>query len=213
VRTRPAPRSNRGPASGTFGSVPAAPVFYFDYSSPYAYLAAMRIADVLPRAVWRPIAFGFVMRAVGKVPWSLRPGRESGMRDIEERAAERGLPPVRWPEGWPDRSYSLLPLRGAVVAERHGRLREFSFEVYRLMFAEGRTMTEPAPVLAAAEAAGLNRDAMAARLENPEIKAQLRSHTDEAIALGVTGVPTIAVGRALFWGDDQLEAAAAAAAA
>ena len=190
----------------------AAPaVFFFDYSSPYAYLAAMRIDDVLPGATWRPIAFGPLIRQTGKVPWSLRPGREAGMREVEERAAERGLPPVRWPDGWPDRSYSLLPLRDAVAAETHGRLREFSFAAFRLMFAEGRTLDSPAPVLEAAAAAGLNPDAVAVRLENPEIKARLREYTDDAIARGVTGIPTVAVGGALFWGDDLLEAAAAAA--
>ena len=188
------------------------PVFYFDYSSPYAYLAAMRIGEVLPDATWRPIAFGALIRQIGKVPWSLRPGREAGMREIEERAAERGLPPVRWPDGWPDRSYSVLPLRAGLVAEAHGRLQAFSAEVYRLMFVEGRTLTEPAPVLEAAAAAGLNTDAVAVRLENPDIKARLRRYTDEAVARGVTGVPTVAVGGALFWGDDLLETAAAAAA-
>ena len=64
-------------------------VFFFDFSSPYAYLAAMRIDDVLPGATWRPIAFGPLIRQIGKVPWSLRPGREAGMREVEERAAER----------------------------------------------------------------------------------------------------------------------------
>lgn len=189
-----------------------APVFFFDYSSPYAYLAAMRIGDVLPEAIWRPIAFGALIRQIGKVPWSLRPGREAGMREVEERAAERGLPPVRWPDGWPDRSYSLLPLRAALAAEAHGRLHPFSAEIFRLMYAEGRTLTEPEPVLAAAAAAGLNPDAVAVRLENPDIKARLRRYTDDAIARGVTGIPTVAVGGALFWGDDLLETAAAAAA-
>ena len=189
----------------------APPVFFFDYSSPHAYLAAMRIDDVLPGATWRPIAFGALIRQIGKVPWSLRPGREAGMREIEERAAERGLPPVRWPAGWPDKSYSLLPLRAAVIAETHGRLRDFSREAYRLMFAEGRTLTEPGPVLEAAAAAGLAPEAVAVRLENPEIKARLREYTDDALARGVTGVPTVAVGGALFWGDDLLETAAAAA--
>jgi 2-hydroxychromene-2-carboxylate isomerase len=188
------------------------PVFIFDYSSPYAYLAAMRIGDVLPEAIWRPIAFGALIREIGKVPWSLRPGREAGMREVEERAAERGLPPVRWPMGWPDRSYSLLPLRAALAAEAHGRLQPFSTEVFRLMFVEGRTLTEPEPVLEAAVAAGLNPDAVAVRLENPDIKARLRRYTDDAIARGVTGVPTVAVGGALFWGDDLLETAAGAAA-
>jgi 2-hydroxychromene-2-carboxylate isomerase len=192
--------------------LPEPAVFYFDYSSPHAYLAAMRIGDVLPAATWRPIAFGILIREIGKVPWSLRPGREAGMREIEERALARGLPPVRWPPGWPDKSYSLLPLRVAVAAEAHGRLEAFSVEVYRLMFAEGQTLTEPAPVIDAAAAVGLNPDAVAVRLENPDIKARLRTYTDEAIARGVTGVPTVAVGGALFWGDDLLDAAAAASA-
>ena len=167
-------------------------MFYFDYSSPYAYLAAMRIDELLPDAVWRPIAFGIVIRETGKVPWSLRPGREAGMREVEERAAARGLPPVRWPDGWPDRAYSLLPLRAAVVAERHGRLKEFSAEAFRLMFAEGRSLDSPPPVLEATVAAGLDRDAMAARLENHDVKATLRTYTDGAIARGVSGIPTAA---------------------
>jgi 2-hydroxychromene-2-carboxylate isomerase len=191
--------------------VPDPPVFYFDYSSPYAYLAATRIGELLPDATWRPIAFGALIRQIGKVPWSLRPGREAGMREIEERAAARGLPPVRWPEGWPDRSYSLLPLRAGLVAEAHGRLAAFSAEAYRLMFAEGRALSDPAPVLEAAAAAGLDTGAVAAGLEDPEVKARLRGYTDEAIARGVTGVPTVAVGGALFWGDDKLETAAATA--
>jgi 2-hydroxychromene-2-carboxylate isomerase len=191
--------------------VPGPQVFCFDYSSPYAYLAAMRIGELLPDATWRPIAFGALIRQIRKVPWSLRPGREAGMREIEERAAARGLPPVRWPEGWPDRSYSLLPLRAGVVAEAHGRLAAFSAEAYRLMFVEGRALSDRAPVLEAAAAAGLDTDAVAAGLENPEVKARLRGYTDEAIARGVTGVPTVAVGGALFWGDDVLETAAATA--
>ena len=188
----------------------AAPVFYFDYSSPYSYLAAARIGDVLPDATWRPIAFGILIRRIGKLPWSLGPGRAAGMREVEERAAARGLPPVRWPDGWPDRSYSLLPLRAAVVAEARGRLMEFSAEAYRQMFAAGRTLTEPDPVLEAASAAGLDPGEVAAGLQDPDVKARLREYTDGAIPLGVTGVPTVAVGDTLFWGDDMLEAAAAA---
>jgi 2-hydroxychromene-2-carboxylate isomerase len=187
--------------------------FYLDYSSPYAYLAAARIDGMIPGATWRPIAFGALIRQIGKVPWSLGPGRAAGVREVEERARARGLPPVRWPDGWPDVSYSLLPLRAGLVAADAGRLREFSAAVYRLVFAEGRTLTEPGPVLAAAAAAGVDPDAVAAGLADPAIKARLRAETDAAIARGVTGVPTVAVGGALFWGDDRLEEAAAAAAA
>jgi 2-hydroxychromene-2-carboxylate isomerase len=170
----------------------------------------MRIGDVLPQATWRPIAFGILIRRIGKVPWSLGPGRAAGMREIEARAAARGLPSLRWPPGWPDRSYSLLPLRAAMVAAAHGRLEPFSEGVYRLMFVEGRELSEPGPVLEAAAAAGLDPGAVRAGLDDTAVKGRLRDYTEDAIARGVTGVPTIAVGDALFWGDDRLESAAAA---
>jgi 2-hydroxychromene-2-carboxylate isomerase len=167
---------------------------------------------VLPDAEWRPIAFGALIGIVGKLPWSLGPGRAAGMREVEERAAARGLPPVRWPDGWPDRTYSLLPLRAALIAADEGAIVPFSAAVYELVFVAGRTLTEPEPVLAAAAAAGVDPDLLAARIATPEIKARLRAATDAAIARGVTGVPTVAVGDALYWGDDRLEVAAAAAA-
>ena len=79
----------------------SAPVFYYDTNSPYAYLAAMRVDDLVPDVEWRPMAFGIVVRQTGKVPWSFGPERPEGQAEIERRAAERGLPPVRWVEGWP----------------------------------------------------------------------------------------------------------------
>jgi len=186
--------------------------FYYDLSSPYAYLAAERIDDVLPvRAVWEPIAFGALIRAIGKVPWSLKPGtRDAGMREIEERAAARGLPPVRWPEGWPDRSYSLLPLRAVLVARGSDRHRELTLALYRVAFVEGRALNDADAVAAAVEAVGLDSSEVLAGGEDPAIKVQLREATDRAQERGVTGVPTVSVNGRLFWGDDRLDEAAQA---
>jgi 2-hydroxychromene-2-carboxylate isomerase len=63
-------------------------------------------------------------------------------------------------------------------------------------------------VLDAAERVGMDRDAIAAGLERQETKDRLRAATESAIANGVIGVPTVAVGERLFWGDDRLEEAA-----
>jgi 2-hydroxychromene-2-carboxylate isomerase len=188
------------------------PVFYFDYSSPYAYLAASRIEDVVPGAVWRPIAFGILLREAQRMPWSLRPGREEQMQHIERLAAERGLPPVRWPEGWPMESYSLDSLRAAMLAEERGVLEPYSHAAYRIHFGEGVPLTGD-EVVRAGEAAGLEPDAVRQALGDDGMKARLRQYTDEAIGRGVPGVPTVAVDGELFWGDDRLEEAAAAATA
>ena len=80
----------------------SAPVFYYDFNSPYAYLAAMRVDDVLPvRPIWQPISFGVLVKTLGKRPWSFTDERPAGIEEVARRAAERGLPPVRYPEGWP----------------------------------------------------------------------------------------------------------------
>src|SRR6476661_2507563 len=99
-----------------------APVFRYDFNSPYAYLAASRVDDVLgPGVVWQPIAFAFVLAAQQRTPWSFdREGeRAAGMAECERRAEEYGLPSLTWPAGWPRESYSLAPPRVALVAQEH----------------------------------------------------------------------------------------------
>lgn len=193
----------------------SAPDFFYDFVSPYAYLAVMRVDDVLPvEPVWRPIAFGPLLQELGKIPWSFRAEeRPPNFAEIATRAEARGLPPVRYPRGWPRETYSLAPARAALVAAETGRLKEVSRELYRAIFVEGREPNDPATTLDAAARAGLERAAVEAGIERPEIKERLRAQTDAALARGVTGIPTLAVGERLFWGDDRLEEAAALLAA
>ena len=186
------------------------PEFLYDFSSPYSYLAAMRVDDVLPvRPRWRPVAFGVIVQRTGKVPWSFADDRQADFQEIDRRAAERGLPPLRYPDGWPRETYSLMPLRAALVADEAGLLREVSRELFRATFVEGRHFAGLDTTLDAAERAGMKRDEVAAGIQRQEVKDRLRASTEEALARGVTGVPTVVVGDELFWGDDQLEAAAA----
>jgi 2-hydroxychromene-2-carboxylate isomerase len=194
------------------------PVFYYDLSSPYAYLAAERINPLFARAgaelpLWRPISFGFVIRHLDKTPWSMKPDtREPGMREVERRAAERGLPPVQWPDGWPVETYSLTPLRAAVFAEQTGRLVALTLALFRQAFAAGRNLSDVDNVLLAAAACELHPRAVLKGIETQSVKDRLREATEEAIGLGLTGIPTVKVGAELFWGDDRLTEAVSAAA-
>src|SRR4051794_22556232 len=130
-------------------------VFYYDFSSPFAYLAAMRIDDLLPGVLWRPFAFGILLREHRRIPWSLGDGREAGMAEVQQRAAQRGLPPIRWADGWPGETYSLAPLRAAMLAEERGALKDFTRAAYRIHFAEGSGLDE-ADVVRAGEEAGMD---------------------------------------------------------
>lgn len=190
------------------------PVFYYDFSSPYAYLAASRVDGVLPVAPeWCPIAFGVIVQRLHKVPWSFAEDRSADLDEISRRAADRGLPPIVYPDGWPKQTYSLIPLRAATLAADQSELRALSAELYRAVFVDGRALADRDVVLNAVERAGMDREAVAAGIESPETKESLRVRTEGALARGVSGIPTVAVGERLFWGDDRLEEAAAALAA
>jgi 2-hydroxychromene-2-carboxylate isomerase len=185
------------------------PTFYYDLGSPYAWLAAERIHQVLPVvAVWQPILLGGIWQRSGGGSWARTERREEGMREIERRAASYGLLAVKWPEDWP--SNTLAAMRAAVFAQQAGRAVAFSLAAFRQAFAAGRDLGEIDNVLIAAAACELHPKAVLKGIELRSTKDRLRAATDEAYERGVRGVPTVAVGDELFYGDDRLEEAAAA---
>jgi 2-hydroxychromene-2-carboxylate isomerase len=194
--------------------------FYYDFQSPYSYLAAERISGLFAEAgvgqpEWQPISFGHVIQAIGKVPWSMQPDgpNPADLEEIQRRAAKRGLPEVRYPRGWPVESYSLNPARAAVYAKESGKVVSFTLACFRQVFAAGRDMSHVDNVLVAAAACELHPNAVLKGIETKSVKDKLRAATDGALALGVQGIPTVAVGDRLFWGDDRLEEAVNAASA
>jgi 2-hydroxychromene-2-carboxylate isomerase len=191
------------------------PVFYFDLGSPYAYLAAERINAVFGAAgseppEWQPILLGGLFKRFGRDSWANGPGRDDGLRECERRAEAYGLPPIRWPDPFPGNS--LLAMRAATFAKEIGRTVSFSLAAFRQAFAAGRDLSDSDNVLLAAAASEIHPRALLAAVERDAIKARLRAATDRAGDLGVIGVPSVVVGREVFWGDDRLEEAAAATA-
>lgn len=130
------------------------------------------------------------------------------MAEVEQRAESYGLPPIRWPEPWPD-DY-LAAMRAAAYAQQEGLTREYALAAMEAAFARGRHLGEVDAVLDAAEAAGLGRERTRAALQEPAVKQALRVATEAAHERGVTGVPTVLAAAQVFWGDDSLEDVAAA---
>lgn len=186
-------------------------IFYFDLGSPYTYLTAERIDDVLPEpATWQPVSLGGLFKANGRSSWALGgdDSRQGGIAEVERRAREYGLETVCWPEPWP--TNYLYAMRAATYAFQVGRGREFTVEAFRHAFARGHDLALEEKVLQAADQAGLDRQAVDEATREPKIKLALRTATDAAHALGVFGVPTVVVGEEIFWGDDRLREAAVA---
>jgi 2-hydroxychromene-2-carboxylate isomerase len=185
------------------------PTLFYDLGSPYAYLAAERAAAVLgvePRL--EPVLVGgiFVLRGHGS--WSQTGERAGRIVEVEERAQRYGLPPLAWPPGWPNNT--LKAMRAAVWAERLGAGERFARAAFRRAFAAGQDLSRLDVLTAIASSVDLPAERLATAIEEPETKAALKQATSRAWQRGVIGVPCIGAGERIFYGDDQLEAAARA---
>jgi 2-hydroxychromene-2-carboxylate isomerase len=188
--------------------------FYFDLGSPYAYLTAERISGVFSEAgleqpEWKPILLGGLFRRFDRDSWANGPDREEGLAEVERRASEYGLPPFAWPEPFPGNT--MFAMRVATFAKQTGRTVSFALAAFRQAFAAGRDLTDPENVMIAAAACELHPRAVEKAAGTDGVKGALREATDEAAERGVFGVPSLVVGGEVFWGDDRLEEAVAAA--
>ena len=185
------------------------PVLYFDLGSPYAYLAVERAESVLGQAPeLEPVLLGAIFARRGFGSWSATSARELRVQEIEARARRYGLAPLAWPSVWP--ANGLRAMRWAVWAKQRGALEQFAKAVFRKQFAEAADIASSQVLGACAEQAGLSAPEALAAAERNAVKQALREATDAAWDAGARGVPALAVDGAIFYGDDQLELAAAA---
>lgn len=183
----------------------SAVAWYFDVVSPFAYLALPAVLGVARRhpVLFRPIVFAAVLTHWGQLgPAEIPPKRTHAYRFCQFLAGRAGLP-LRFPPRHPFRSLEALRLITALDGDPDAVQAVFDF-----IWAEGRDPGEPNEFEALCARLGVaDYDALIAERD---AKARLRAWTDAAIAAGVFGVPTLAVGDALFWGADAMPMAEAA---
>jgi 2-hydroxychromene-2-carboxylate isomerase len=181
--------------------------FFFDYASPYSYLASEQLAAVVKRTGaelrWRPFLLGAVFKATGNVPPITNPSKGMYLaKDLEDWTRYLGLPSLRFPDSFPINS--LKANRLGLVAAEHGSIAPFSHAAFRASFVEGKDVNDPQVLAELARSVGLEPEKALARMDNQEIKDALRRNTDEAVARGAFGAPTFFVGERMFFGNDRL---------
>ncbi len=185
--------------------------FFFDCGSPWTYLAFHRIEALAAEAgaelVWKPILVGGVFNAVNPAVYEARanptPARAAYHRkDLADWARSYGLA-IGWPRVFPVNSVKAM--RGALVAREHGVLPRYARAAFETYWGELRDISQDDVLADVAARAGLSRDAFFEGIAAPEIKARLRANTDELIARGGFGSPTIfANGEDMYFGNDRL---------
>ena len=185
--------------------------FYFDFSSPYGYLASERVEAVAERhgrnLVWRPILLGAIFKRTGGAPLTEAPLKgEYSLMDFARSAREHDLDfshPSRFPVGAVAAKRAVMHVRGdEAISDRTGDL---VHAIYRAYYTDDADIRDPETVVGLAARIGLDRDAIAAALEDPAVKDALRREVESALERGVFGSPTMALGDELFWGNDRID--------
>jgi 2-hydroxychromene-2-carboxylate isomerase len=183
--------------------------FYFDFSSPYGYLASTRIEALAAKhgrsVVWRPHLLGAVFKINGQQPLASIPLKGVyTAHDLARSARLLKVPfrlPTKFPVGAtaPSRAFYWVSDRDPVLAKRLAQA------LYHAYFAEDRDISSPEVTAHIAAKTGVDRPALTQALKDPAVKERLRTEVDAAIERGVFGSPYIVVDGEPFWGADRLD--------
>lgn len=183
--------------------------FYFDFSSPYAYLGATQVEALAKRtgatAHWRPFLLGALFKEIGgpNVPVATfsEPKRRHVFWDLE-RHARLYETPFRFPSRFP--MNTLNPLRLFLAAERAGEdLPRLALAIFRAYWADDRDISSLDELRRICEEVELS-PALVDETQDPSIKTALRTATEEAVAKGLPGAPSFIVDGDVFWGQDRV---------
>lgn len=182
--------------------------FFFDYGSPYSYLANALLPSVAARhraeLVFRPMLLGGVFKAIGNQSPAAEPvaaKRAYGGKMLRRTAAHFGIPIESNPH-FPINTLGLM--RRAVAAQRTGDFAVFHQAVYPAFWVAGRDLGDPSVIAEVLTNAGLDAAKLADLATGDAAKAALRANTEEAVARGAFGAPTFFFGDEMFFGVDHL---------
>jgi 2-hydroxychromene-2-carboxylate isomerase len=190
-------------------SAGASPVdFYFEFSSPYGYIASC-LAEDLEKRVGRPMRWhatllGPVFKITGQAPLTEVPMKGEYSKMDFTRSARLHKVPFAYPAKFP--IFTVTPLRAFYWASDRDAAqgRALAKALYEAYFAQGRDISSPGEVVAVAKSVGIDADALAKALEDPALKERGKREVDAAIAAGVFGSPFFIVDGEPFWGVDRM---------
>ena len=187
----------------------SAPIdFYFDFSSPYGYLASEQIEALAARhgraVMWHAIVLDAQFQPQGgvKIPLALL-RTEYARRDCERSAAFLGIP-YKTPTPYPVHTEHAARAFQWLSDRNPDEARAFAHGVFRAYFVEGRNIAEVAVLLEIAATLGLDREEVSNAFSDLATKARLKAEIDLAEARGVFGSPFFIVEGEGFWGPDRL---------
>lgn len=188
--------------------MPAPIEFYFDFSSPYGYVAstlADGLGERLGREVrWRPFLLGPVFKANGMAPLVEVPLKgDYSKRDFERTARYHGVP-FRLPARFPIGAIAALRAFYWIDDQDPAKAKAFAKAAYRAYFVDGLDISSPDVVVPLAGSVGVDAEKLSAALGDPAVKDRAKREVDAVIAKGAFGSPFFIVDGEPFWGSDRM---------
>ncbi len=182
--------------------------FYFEFASPYGYLASTQIDALAARhgrtVAWRPIMLGAAFKATGARPLTQTPLKGPYLlHDVPRFARLLGVP-LTLPPVMPMNSLAASRACVWLAEEDDEQARRLARALFHAHWGEGRDLAAPEAVADVAQGLGIARDDLLAAVADPRIKDRLKAQTQAAIERGVFGSPFIFVDGEPFWGADRL---------
>jgi len=183
--------------------------FYFDFSSPYGYLAAQRIealASAHGREVhWHPVLLGVIFKETGAVPLTQVPIKgDYSRRDMVRSASFHGIDDFRLPSRFPIPTQAAARIVLALKSEDVALSTRVAKALYRAYFVDDVDISHPDTAADVAARAGADRARVRAAVDDAAVKNALKDEVARAVARGVCGSPFFIVDNEPFWGLDRL---------
>jgi 2-hydroxychromene-2-carboxylate isomerase len=179
--------------------------FYFDYRSPYAYLAQTQVRALGADIAWRPFEILQLMDQVGNVPTSItcKPKGKYLGADLMRWVATYKVPFQRHPQAGSIDARRLL--RATLAAAELDQADAAVGAIFGAYWGSGAPLATAEDVVAVLNAAGVSAPDLVSRIDDPALDAALDEATAEAAARGVFGAPTMYVGDDMFFGNDRFD--------
>ncbi len=182
--------------------------FFFDFSSPYGFIASTKIDEIAAKhgrkVVWRPFLIGAVYKEHGGVPLEHPLKKDYVLKDFIRAGRFNGIPDMQFPANFP--AHPIPPARVFYWIEGQDpkKAAEFAKAAYRAYWIAGKDTSDPQAAVEVAVGLGFDADDVMAGAQDDAVKNRLRAETAKAMERGVFGSPFMFVDGEPFWGGDRL---------
>ena len=180
--------------------------FYFDFSSPYAYIGYKEIMKYEKKNLFKikfmPIFLGGLHNSAGVTPAAFNALKSKYMMNDTKLVSEKKDIKFIFNSYFPIKTVNFM--RGAIIAEKDNFQKIYIEKIFNAIWKDGLNMNDPTVINKIHKNMDLNPDIFLSKATDKKIKNKLRELTDSALKKGIFGAPTFIVNKKIFWGQDRL---------